>query len=321
MRLGEIKVKSFDTDGSLIVRGIASSNKLDRDKDKITITPNALKEAWELFKQMGAKMLFEHGQDPDFGNEIIGTVLDMQHDKEEYDIDSPDIKPLKIIATCKITDPRVIAMILSGEVDSFSLSWKVLSRYIDPDTGDDINREIFINELTACKMPANPEAKFTVLDNTDMNLMEQYGFEDRFGQTVEAYGQTAKVKGYAIRNGEKYYNLAFDNMKVKSYVKDDKIKAYTTAFDDSSMDSLLKQALKKKIKEEGYDIPASEIDQFTYNLKGNIIFGKNKRMSTRMTVSSDGKAIFHTRITNASKKPVADKRKARIDTKRVKKKQ
>jgi len=40
-----------------------------------------------------------------------------------------------------------------------------------------------------------------------------------------------------------------------------------------------------------------------------------------MTVSSDGKAIFHTRITNASKKPVADKRKARIDTKRVKKKQ
>lgn len=215
--VSNIKTKSMQKNGSLIIHGVASSNIKDKDGESITITPNAIKKSVDIFIQKGAPLIFEHGFDIYFKGKVIGQVLALKFEgSESFDLDAPIPEHMIISTVSRVDDPDVIRLILSGEVAELSLRWKATktpgSVLVDPRRSDLlIYKEIEIVELSVCREGVNPEAKFKVV--TDLDLIEQYGLRKRIGDTIDMYGQQAKIKSVAVRDGKPYYELDFDRLK------------------------------------------------------------------------------------------------------------
>jgi hypothetical protein len=240
LNFNRIFEKSLTPTGSLIVRGKATTNIVDRDGESLTIPPKALKEAWPLFQQKEAPVKVEHRRTEEFGDLTVGKVLNLTYspDNWEYDpINKPELgtipPKMEIEAVVEITDPRAIQRILSGWLNSFSIGLGV------PDDAEiQINNtpykvlvKVTINELTLCNTPVNPECSFDIV--TDESLAEQYGV--KIGERLEAYGQPAYVKGYYVgSDNNKYFELDFGKEYLKSVkVKADETKAITGATPES----------------------------------------------------------------------------------------
>lgn len=292
--------KSFNKDGDLIIRGVASTNTLDREGEAITITPNALKNALPGFYQKNSPVLVEHGLTELFGQRPVGKVLNMEYSPEEYNLDSSEPLDMEITAVCIITDAEAIKYILEGVLGSFSLGWHVNGEAWKKGS-QQLHTNITIDELTICEIPVNPDANFTIINTQEDDILEDFLFKE--DEEVEAYESSFRIKSLAIKEGERFYEL--ENQKLKSvFISESKLKAYKTNIDETNLNQTIKQGLRKKIKDESYNINNNELVDFTYSFpRTKLIFGKaNNRHSTEFSINSSGEITFYTKITNAEKK-------------------
>jgi hypothetical protein len=302
-------------DSTLTVVGTASTPTRDLQGEKVLISPTAFDKAWEEFKQPNqynggdkAPNKVDHQRGAKYRDRTVGEVLNMKYysPEETLTMDNFDsfFNNAKIVAVSKIFDRDAIADIKSGNLTGYSLAWfhnPAKRLQVQADTKKYIDNEIHINELTLTRRPANIDSNDLKIANMEERVNAMYAV----GDGVNYYNTNAVVKNVYMANGKFAYDLEFDgNFKSMDLVEegDINLKSYTTSFNDDAFDNLIKQALKNKIRDEKYDIDLSDLSNFTYSLSGNVTFGKTKRMNTKVTVNSDGKTIFHTRITNTSKK-------------------
>lgn len=220
-----IDSKILTKDGTLIIKGIASSNMFDRQGEKLTITPNALSSAITTFMYSGSPVLMEHGRSEEYGSRQIGKVIDMDYNPKDYNIDNLTPPKMKILAVCEITDLQAIKDILNGEKTCFSLKWQPLkeSTYFNKsDPNQEIHFGVILKELTVCAIPVNPEAKFEIV--TDPIQIKELGFEPN--QSITAFGQEAKVKAFFIKENQKFLEVDFEKVKGVYIKAEDKKKEF-----------------------------------------------------------------------------------------------
>jgi len=208
-----INQKTITNQKSLIISGTATTNSWDRgslnnpNPESLTVTPNAMKKAWEPYQQKGAIMLDEHGQS-ELKDKSVGKWLSYIYEPEDYQLDSPEILEMKIKVICEIQNEKTIQQILSGEKDSFSMAWTTKNWLVNQKTGQRIDTEIEINELTVTGNPANKDATFTVV--TDEKLLEQYNLQNQ----VKVYNQKSNIKEiYKNDKGQYFADVEISNLK------------------------------------------------------------------------------------------------------------
>jgi len=197
---------------SLIIAGTATTNSWDKGSlyskksESLTITPNAIKQAWKE-KSQGFPVLVDHGKGKEFGANQVGKWLSYVYEPSDYSLDSPNILKMKVKVICEITDSKAIQMIKENKLNCFSLSWKTLNWLVNEKTGQRIDTEIEITELTLTANPANPEATFTVV--TDDSLLEQFNFNNE----TRLKGKKVKVDA-VLENAKMFYaGVIIDNQK------------------------------------------------------------------------------------------------------------
>lgn len=222
----DIKIKSINYDGSVVVSGLATTSRLDRQDEQMIITPQALKEALPTFESNGSPMKVNHGADERFGNKIVGKVSSLMYlDEDKFDLSNAVQNKTQVQAIATIFDPEAVKLVLEGYLGSFSIGLKI--RYTTDSNGDqipciyyipgtkyEILTKIEILELTVCETPANPDCEFKIVQDMDIEAM--------LGEKIEAYGQKAKILEVAQKNGETYFKVDFVNTKLKSvFIKKD----------------------------------------------------------------------------------------------------
>jgi hypothetical protein len=297
--------KSLASDGSLWITGIATTNRVDRENESLTITPRAFIKANEEFMKKGAPVWVEHGATEKYGEQSVGRVVSMDYfPKRKIDLDSPTPPRMKIKAVCKITDKDAVQDILKGELEGFSISLRANSNYVSPDGTYYILTDIEFNELTICKRAMNPDSdRFEVV-------------EELPAESVNVFNQPAMVKSMVKKDGQKLISVRFPDLNLDAFVKAEDIqKTYTTKLNSRAIDRAIRIALLKKIRDEGYSIPASEVAEFSYSIpRFTLSFGKKKRHTTEVTLGSNDKISFHTKITNAEKKKsLTEKQQEKLD--------
>lgn len=174
---------------AMILSGKATTNALDKQGEKITILPKAIKQAFEDFISNGGKVLIEHGRIPKFGDKQVGVVLNFILPKDYKENVESGNPPLDIGVICAVTDTETKAMIENGELDSFSLGWDDIIRTQNRETGEFTDSKIVIHELSLTGTPANPEATFTIID--DEYIKNKYL---KRGQKVLYKSEPAQIK-------------------------------------------------------------------------------------------------------------------------------
>lgn len=231
------------TEKGLVISGVATTNKRDRQYEIITITPNALRKAWPEFAEKGAPMKVDHALfvrydnldvqfgekfnpkehywiNPKYQDRVVGRVINMEFENaDEFNLDSEEPQETKITFVALITDPEAIEDIENGELDSVSLGWQSkdwFGRY--GQTSERIDKEIEIDELTLTKTPANPDAVIEKFHKvTDSDLEKQFFPK---GELVATKTMAGKVEEYFRDDwGEVYVKLS----NHKSLVRVDKI--------------------------------------------------------------------------------------------------
>jgi hypothetical protein len=191
------KKYEFDDTGSLVISGIATTNRKDLDYESITISPNAIKNALPAFEKIGSPVKVQHERDPEYGDRAVGKVVALDYTPKEYSLDSPKPLKMKITVVCIITDKQAIQDILNGRFDCFSLAW--FTKSFLPVNGDRkyrIDTEIVLAELTLTGTPANPDCKFTIVD--DESIADTFMY--RIGSKVTTNNQKAIVTQLFIKN-------------------------------------------------------------------------------------------------------------------------
>lgn len=189
-----INQKTITKQDTLIVSGTASTNSWDKgsmsnsESESLTVTPKAMAKAWPEYQKKGGKMFVDHGVTKEFGQNSVGKWLSYLYEPEDYQLDSPEILKMAIKVICEITDPIIIKNILENKMNSFSMAWTTKNWLRNEKTGQRIDTEIEINELTVTSTPANPDATFTVV--TDKDLLEQFNLNNN----IEVFGNKAQVK-------------------------------------------------------------------------------------------------------------------------------
>ena len=216
----EIKVKSINYDGSIVVSGLATTSRLDRQDEQMIVTPKALQDALPAFEANGSPMKVNHGQDERFNDKIVGKVNSLMYlDEDKFDLNNAVQNKTQVQAIATIFDPEAVKLVLEGSLGSFSIGLKIKyttdsngekipSVYYIPGTKYEILTAVDILELTICETPANPDCSFEIIQDTDIETL--------LGETIEAYGQKAKVLEVAQKNGEEYYKVDFVDAKLKS---------------------------------------------------------------------------------------------------------
>lgn len=205
-----IKEKAITGTGTLIIKGIASSNTLDRQMEALTITPNALSRALPLFMAKGAPIKVEHSKTEKYQDKEVGQVLEMDYYPKELNspvdtLESSEPPHTQIMVTAEISDLEAIKDVLKGWLNSFSLRWLPIRFLIDPfDRTKEIHTEIEIDELTICNTPVNPDsANFEIINLNDFQV----------GAELEMYAQKAIVTGRTYENNQDYVILDFEKVK------------------------------------------------------------------------------------------------------------
>jgi len=204
-----INTKSLESENSLIISGIATTNSWDRgslsnkNSESLTITPNAIKQAWGE----GIPVMVDHGKGKEFGTQQIGRWISYLYEPSDYSLDSPELLKMEIKVVCEITNQKAIELINNNKLNNFSLSWKTLNWLLNQKTGQRIDTEIELAELTLTATPANPDAKFTVV--TDESLLEQFNLENE----TRLNGKKVQVKTI-LENAKMYYaEVIIENQK------------------------------------------------------------------------------------------------------------
>lgn len=206
----KFKTQTLKKEG-LYAEGIGSSNSLDKQGEKILITPNALKRALPDFFVKGSPVLVEHGFTDYYGRKKVGKVIEFDYEPKDYDIDTPMLKPMKIKVKVLIDDPDAIRDIMEGRLREFSLGWEnkvVLYSNVDPTYEE--SRDIIINELSLCYKGANPDAKIEMVSD------HKKEFIYKNGQLIEVFGSPAKVKSCVTKDDDNYYEVSFSDRKIKT---------------------------------------------------------------------------------------------------------
>jgi hypothetical protein len=195
----QIIEKSFNSDNNLVIKGIATTNRIDKEGESLTITPQALKNGWQVFLSKGAPMLVEHGRTSHFESDKVGyyVSIDIPEDYNPLESDIPNKVQITVIGV--VTDPEAIRLCLSGYLNSFSVDLSLPSpnSVWEKDKGTfKLITSVIINEITICNEPINPDCNFTIV--TDQKLIEQYGFSNHIGDKVKAFDANAVVKSLYI---------------------------------------------------------------------------------------------------------------------------
>lgn len=210
-----INQKIITKQDTLIISGTATTNNWDRgsmsskERESLTVTPMAMRKAWVNYQKAGAKMLVDHGTTKNFGKKSIGKWLSYLYEPEDYQLDSPEILKMAIKVICEITDTDTIQNILDSKIDSFSMAWTTKNWLKNEKTGQRIDTEIVINELTVTGTPANKDATFRVV--TDDKLLEQFNLTNN----IEVFGSKAKVKE-VLKNEKGNYFVDVEISNIKS---------------------------------------------------------------------------------------------------------
>jgi hypothetical protein len=275
------------TDEGLVISGVASTNKRDRQHEIITITPNALKKAWPEFAEKGAPMQVEHARfarydnakvkpeeefnprihywvNPKYQDRVVGKVINMEFENaDEFDFDSDEPQQTKITFVALVTDPEAIADIENGELDFVSLGWGTADwwgRY--GESSERFDKKIKIKELSLAKIPANPDTVIESFHKVTGSDLEKQFFPK--GELVATKTMAGKVEEYFRDDwGEVYVKLS----NHKSLVRVDKIEksrpgpkseAQTPAEPDEQVDGSDQNPEGSATTESDVDIELSE---------------------------------------------------------------
>lgn len=225
----------FEKNGSIIISGIATTNSKDREggglrrtvngylfpSNKITITPNALKNALPDFYKNKAPLMVDHGMGEQYRDRVVGEVMSLDYEPKEYDVDSPMPPKMKITFVARVDDEELIEEVLTGKKGFVSLRWKTQNFYIHPKTEMRVDTEVTLTELSVTANPKNKEAKFNVVRDEDL---ERTFFKR--GEEVEIQNAKAFVKEIYEDNGNFLYDLEFDdgwNFKSLEYISEKRL--------------------------------------------------------------------------------------------------
>ena len=309
-------IKKLTDKGTLIIEGYATTNNTDRENESLTITPNAFEDMKKQVEKQDRHIAVMHYDTTKYKEKLVGAIIDMEYEPKDFSIDTIKPEKMKIKVICEIFDNDAIVEILEDKLTEFSISLKIASHLdsegrtiyhtmIIPNTQYEIITGCVFQELSLCYKGTamNPECQFNIV--IDEEILKQYNLEFEKGQKVEALGKEAIIKGYSIKENQLFYRVNFAGVKMKSEINlsAEKIKAYTTDIDDSSIDSQFRKALRKKIKDEGYNLTSSDLVDFSYSIpRFKLTFGKaGNRHSTEVGFNSSGEINFYTKITNTEK--------------------
>lgn len=269
------------TEEGLVISGVVTTNKKDRQHETITISPNALKKAWPEFSKGGAPMKVEHALfarfdgrgvsynekfnprehywlNPAFKDRTVGKVLNMEFENpENFDIDTDEPKPTKITFVALIADPEAIEAIENNELDSVSLGWSSNDWYgRQGQPTERVDTDITIKELSLTANPANPDALIEKFHRVTDEELERQFFPK--GELVATKNQVGRVEDYFRDDwGEIYVKLS----NHKSLVKVEKVQkseAQTPAEPDERIEGSDKNPEGSASTESEVDIELSE---------------------------------------------------------------
>jgi hypothetical protein len=216
-----LNIKSIKKD-SIIISGIATSNRLDAHGESITISPNAYKTAITEYNKKDGKV-YDNNHNPvglviayehepiDHEKQIFttnniknskkirGMTLETEYYPKDYTIDSPQVLKMAIKFVAEIWDQELIKDIIERRVSKASLNWKTLNWLINSKTKQRIDTEVQLNELSLVRVPANPDAVFSVV--TDESLAKQY----KLGERVKVFDTIGNVKTVYVDSDNHYY--------------------------------------------------------------------------------------------------------------------
>lgn len=141
-------------DGSLKIKGYASTNDLDHDNE--IILPEAYKSSKAQFLKDGGKMLFMH----DWWSIPIG-----KWDKATID-DKGLFLEGRILPTTEGKDIQI--MVEAGVIKTLSVGFRMKSSEIDHDTGVRTITDLELLETSIVNIPANPAAIFEVAKQLEL---------------------------------------------------------------------------------------------------------------------------------------------------------
>lgn len=294
--------KEFNENGDIMVDTCTLSNRLDREGDKLTPSPNALKEALPEFEKAGSPMLVSHGKNPNYQNRKVGYWFSHQITPKTFTIDTPELPYVKMQSQGIVQDSQAKIDVLSGIIKSASSRIKAISQLINPITGDCIITKLRFVEITICQEPMNPDCYFDSVKQTD-NIANDFLY--KAGQKVNAFGKQAYVKSMLVgSDNSKKYVLDFGDEYLKSvdvFETDliDYYKSYITDFNDVSFENQLRNIIRQKVKDEGYYIPTQQLINWKYDFTFPVRFGKNLEFSTEINLDSSGKAKVLKKIKGA----------------------
>lgn len=158
-------ISNFETkaleDGSITIKGIASSNTMDRDGD--VILPTAWKDGLASY-QKNPILLAYHRHDQPIGKVLETTITD---------------KGLEVTAVVSKSAGAVYDLIKEGILSTFSVGFRVKEANYDDVSDIFVIKQAELLELSVVSIPANPDASFSVAKSFD-NESELKNFKDTF---------------------------------------------------------------------------------------------------------------------------------------------
>jgi hypothetical protein len=222
---------------SRILTGICFTNRKDRERQTIIITPEEFLYALPKFEKKGSPVIAEHGSDVLFNNKIIGKVISFII-PETYKIGDR----LKIKTIVEITDKKAIEYIDAKIFTGFSLQWVVGEKYYSKfDKEKMIHTGIEIVELSICRVPSNYDAYFEVIDSEEIE-----------NQILKNY-KNIKLNKVLEKEGDVIYDI--DTPFTKNLtIKEKDFDLYAKSIDLIVLENELREKAIAKIQNKEIDI-------------------------------------------------------------------
>lgn len=214
-----MEIKNVDTEKREI-QGFAST--IDKDRDEEVIPGIAFREGIEQFMKIGT-LLYEHGQDPEYGRRPIGRVIDYRIENEG------------LWVRAKVSDDWVWEKISNFELSAFSWGGRVLdwAEKIIDGVQTFVATAIDLFEVSVVSIPANPNATFSITKSINQALLANNTTQDM-----------DKIQEMFENINQKFADFSEKDAKVKS-LKEEK-KTLKTELEEKSVKI---QELEKSLSE------------------------------------------------------------------------
>lgn len=241
----------------IVIKGIATSNVLDYQGEKITITPKALDSAFPEFLKSGARIKVEHGFSDKYQDRVVGRVIKMEYTPKDFDLDNPQIPKMQILTTAIIEDEEAIRDVLVGNLDAFSIGGGSETEPLRDSTGNIVFTTFKFNELTLTKNPANPEATFEIVDDEQETEETKSCFEE-----LKQSGVLVAKSLFSMKKG---FSQVFVSEAVKSMIMKNDDKKDDEKKEEKKTDETEEKKEDKKTEEKKEDEKQDEQKESSQN--------------------------------------------------------